>query len=110
ASYLHAEGFAAGEFRHGSTAILDPSCALIGMIDEASRQTVNKCLSDALQTESLRYVIGSHSDDITLLGPVVAEAFNTLAWLVSGQMLALMVGRERYVESDAPRGLRKIMI
>ncbi len=50
-------------------------------------------------------MIGGHIGDIPLLGPIVEEAFNTLAWLVSAQMIALHVGRARFVESDAPRGL-----
>ncbi|MGB8205224.1 MAG: hypothetical protein WCE83_11150 [Candidatus Baltobacteraceae bacterium] len=41
------------------------------------------------------------------LGPLAGEAFNTLAWLVTGQVLALGVGRARGVDSDAPRGLTK---
>src|SRR5665213_967779 len=40
ASYVHAEGFAAGEFRHGSSAILDASSAIIGIVDEVSREIV----------------------------------------------------------------------
>jgi glucosamine--fructose-6-phosphate aminotransferase (isomerizing) len=110
ASYIHAEGFSAGEFRHGSAAMLDPSCAIIGIVDEASRNVVNRPLVEALQAESLRYTIGGRIGDIPLLGPVVGEAFNTLAWLVAAQMLALYVGRARYVESDAPRGLAKTMV
>lgn len=110
ASYIHAEGFSAGEFRHGSAAMLDPSCAIIGIVDEASRNVVNRPLVEALQAESLRYTIGGRIGDIPLLGPVVGEAFNTLAWLVAAQMLALFVGRARYVESDAPRGLAKTMV
>ena len=31
ASYVHAEGFPAGEFRHGSSAMLDASTAIIGI-------------------------------------------------------------------------------
>jgi hypothetical protein len=58
----------------------------------------------------LRYVIGARIGDIPLLGPVVGEAFNTLAWLVAAQTIALYVGRARYVESDAPRGLAKTMV
>ncbi len=109
ASYIHAEGFAAGEFRHGSAAMLDASCAIIGIVDDVSREIVNRPLIEALQAESLRYVIGGHIGDIPLLGPVVSEAFNTLAWLVAAQMTALFVGRVRHVESDAPRGLTKSM-
>jgi glucosamine--fructose-6-phosphate aminotransferase (isomerizing) len=110
ASYIHAEGFSAGEFRHGSAAMLDPSCAILGIVDEVSRNVVNRPLVEALQAESLRYTIGGRIGDIPLLGPVVGEAFNTLAWLVAAQMLALYVGRARYVESDAPRGLAKTMV
>src|ERR1700730_9850352 len=32
ASYLHAVGFAAGEFRHGSVAMVDASCSVIGIV------------------------------------------------------------------------------
>jgi glucosamine--fructose-6-phosphate aminotransferase (isomerizing) len=110
ASYIHAEGFSAGEFRHGSAAMLDPSCAIIGIVDDVSRNVVNRPLVEALQAESLRYTIGGRIGDIPLLGPVVGEAFNTLAWLVAAQVLALYAGRARYVESDAPRGLAKTMV
>ena len=110
ASYIHAEGFSAGEFRHGSAAMLDATCAIIGIVDDVSRDVVNRPMVDALQAESLRYVIGGHIGDIPLLGPVVGEAFNTLAWLVAAQTTALFVGRASYVESDAPRGLSKTML
>jgi glucosamine--fructose-6-phosphate aminotransferase (isomerizing) len=110
ASYIHAEGFSAGEFRHGSAAMLDASCAIIGIVDEVARNVVNRPLVEAVQAESLRYVIGARLGDIPLLGPVTGEAFNTLAWLVAAQMIALYVGRARYVESDAPRGLLKAMV
>lgn len=110
ASYIHAEGFSAGEFRHGSAAMLDATCAIIGIVDDVSRNVVNRPMVDAVQAESLRYVIGGRLGDIPLLGPVVGEAFNTLAWLVAAQMTALYVGRSSYVESDAPRGLSKTML
>ncbi|HEY4439788.1 MAG TPA: SIS domain-containing protein [Candidatus Elarobacter sp.] len=107
ASYVHAEGFAAGEFRHGSSAMLDASTAIIGIIDEVSRDIVHRPLAEAAEAESARYAIGGHSGDIPVLGPATGEAFNTLAWLVAGQFLALSIGRANFVESDAPRGLRK---
>ncbi len=110
ASYIHAEGFSAGEFRHGSAAMLDPGCAIVGIVDEVSRDVVNRPMLEAVQAEAIRYVVGGHLGDVPLLGPVVGIAFNTLAWLVAGQMLALFVGRARYVESDAPRGLSKAMV
>jgi glucosamine--fructose-6-phosphate aminotransferase (isomerizing) len=110
ASYIHAEGFSAGEFRHGSSALLDASCAIIGIVDDYARNVVNRPMLEAAQAESLRYVIGGRLGEIPLLGPVTGIAFNTLAWLVAAQMIALHVGRARYVESDAPRGLAKMLV
>ncbi len=109
-SYLHAEGFAAGEFRHGSAALLDGASAILGIVDEASRGIVRRPLDEARRTESLRYTLGADLDEIPRLGPIVGEAFNTLAWLVTGQMLALEIGRARGVDSDAPRGLTKFVV
>ncbi|MBV8582785.1 MAG: SIS domain-containing protein [Candidatus Eremiobacteraeota bacterium] len=109
ASYVHAEGFPAGEFRHGSSAMLDRSCALIGILDETSRDIVERPMREAENAGALRFVIGGILGDIPLLGPQTGEAFNTLAWLVTGQALALFVGRAAGVDSDAPRGLTKFL-
>lgn len=109
ASYVHAEGFSAGEFRHGSAAILDGSCALLGIVDDVSRRVVEQPIRAAIAAGSTVYSIGGELDEVTLLGPVVDEAFNTLAWLVTAQMIALETGRARDVDSDAPRGQSKVL-
>jgi glutamine---fructose-6-phosphate transaminase (isomerizing) len=109
ASYIHAEGFSAGELQHGSAAMLDAGCAIIGIADDSSRHIVSKPLAEADEAECLRYVIGQRIADVPLLGPVIGVPFNTLAWLVAGQAIALYVGRARYVESDAPRGLVRFL-
>jgi len=110
ASYVHAEGFAAGEFRHGSSAMLDASSAIVGIVDDASREIVHRPLAEAAEAEAARYAIGTPDGDIALLGAATGDAFNTLAWLVTGQYLALSIGRANGVDSDAPRGLRKFML
>jgi glucosamine--fructose-6-phosphate aminotransferase (isomerizing) len=110
ASYLHAEGFAAGEFRHGSAAILDQATTLLGIVDDASRPIVRRPLEEAARTGSLRYTIGETIEGIPHLGARTGEAFNTLAWLVAGQMLALEAGRARGIDGDTPRGLTKFVV
>ncbi len=108
-SYVHAEGFAAGEFRHGSAAILDASTALVGVVDDPSREVVRRPLDEAERTESLRYTIGGAVAGVVRLGAETNEAFNTLAWLCAGQFLALEIGRARGVDGDHPRGLTKFV-
>lgn len=110
ASYIHAEGFSAGEFLHGSVAMLDAACVVIGIVDERSRNVVNRALTEAAKSEALPYVVGGRLGEIPLLGPIVDEPFNSLAWLVTAQELALHVGRARSIESDAPRGLVKALV
>jgi glucosamine--fructose-6-phosphate aminotransferase (isomerizing) len=110
ASYVHAEGFAAGEFRHGSSAMLDASSAIVGIVDDVSRAIVHRPLAEAAAAGAARCVIGIPDGDIALLGPLTGDPFNTLAWLVTGQYLALSIGRANAVDSDAPRGLRKFML
>jgi glucosamine--fructose-6-phosphate aminotransferase (isomerizing) len=109
ATYVHAEGFAAGEFRHGSAAMLDARVALIGVVDAASRDIVARPLAEAAAAGALRLTIGAELEGVTRLGPQVEEAFNTLAWTVTGQMLALAVSRLRGIDADAPRGLQKVL-
>jgi hypothetical protein len=90
--------------------MLDASSAIIGIVDDASRDIVHRPLAEAAEAEAARYVIGMRVGDIPLLGPATGDAFNTLAWLAAGQYLALSLGRANFVESDAPRGLRKFML
>jgi glucosamine--fructose-6-phosphate aminotransferase (isomerizing) len=109
ASYVHAEGCAAGEFRHGSSAVLDGTMAIVGIVDEASRAVVDRPLAEAVERGAIRYAIGARLGDVPLLGPRADAPFRVLAWLVAGQMLALELGRVRGVDSDAPRGLAKVL-
>jgi glucosamine--fructose-6-phosphate aminotransferase (isomerizing) len=111
ACYLHAEGFAAGEFRHGSVAMVDGSSAVIGIVDDDALAIVARPLREVEASGALRYTIGGpHVEGIERLGPSVEVPFNSLAWLVTAQMLALFVGRARGIESDAPRGLTKALV
>ena len=110
ASYMHAEGFPAGEFRHGSAAMIDSSRAIVGVVDERSDRLVRRALAEATKAGALGYVVGEASDDIPVLGPAFSGAFDPLSWLVTGQLLALDLGRARGVQSDAPRGLVKAIL
>ena len=107
ASYVHAEGFMAGEFRHGSSAVLDESIGVIGLGGDDAGGIVVRALERTASTGATRYTIGPAVPGIDAFGPVVAEAFAPLGWLVAGQLLAFQLGRERHVDSDAPRGLSK---
>jgi glucosamine--fructose-6-phosphate aminotransferase (isomerizing) len=111
ASYLHAEGFAAGEFRHGSVAMVDASCAVIGVVDKDALAIVERPMREVRDSDALCFSIGAGTiDDVPRLGPTVDDPYNTLAWLVTAQMIALHAARARHIDADAPRGLTKALI
>ena len=111
ASYLHAVGFAAGEFRHGSVAMVDASCSVIGIVDKDALPVVERPMREVRDSEALRYSIGSCPiEDVPSLGPPVDDPYNTLSWLVTAQMIALHAARARHIDADAPRGLTKAII
>jgi glutamine---fructose-6-phosphate transaminase (isomerizing) len=111
ATYLHAEGFEAGEFRHGSAAMVDGSTAAIGIVDRDGSPIVGRALRELESTGALLLAIGTTKiEGVPTLGPLVEDAYNTLAWLVTIQMLALYVARVRGVDSDTPRGLTKAVV
>lgn len=110
AAYMHAEGFSAGEFRHGSIAMVDASYAVIGIVDKDALAAVERPMREVRATDALRYLIGRcEIDGVQRLGPVVDDPYNTLAWLVTAQYLALSVARIARIDSDSPRGLTKAL-
>ncbi|MBV8655482.1 MAG: SIS domain-containing protein [Candidatus Eremiobacteraeota bacterium] len=111
ATYMHAEGFEAGEFRHGSAAMADPSTAAIGIVDRDGSPIVGAAMRDLAARGALRLVVGTEPiDGIERVGPIVDDPYNTLAALVTVQLLALHIARTRGVDSDAPRGLTKAIV
>jgi glucosamine--fructose-6-phosphate aminotransferase (isomerizing) len=109
ASYRHAEGFAAGEFRHGSTAILDATRGMVGIVDAASRGSVGAVLDVARAAHAIVASIGEELPAIPAFGLSAGGRFAPLSWIISGQLLALALARRSGIDSDTPRGLQKFL-
>jgi len=108
AAYVRAEGFAAGEFRHGSSAMLDANAFGIGLVDRDGAAAVGAALDAVADRGAARLAIGAVAlAGVARAGPIVDDAYDALAWLLTLQLLALYAARECGVDSDAPRGLTK---
>lgn len=91
--------------------MVDSSAVAIGIMDTDAFEIVGRPLREVGKTGALRFAIGALTiDGVVRLGPVVQDPYNTLAWLVTGQMLTLLTARARGIESDAPRGLTKALV
>lgn len=109
-SYMHAEGFAGGELKHGVIALVQPGtpCVVYAPNDE----TRDDILSGAMELKSrggLIIGIGSESDpvfDIHLATPDVGDAA-PLVNALPAQMLGYHIALRRGNDPDKPRNLAK---
>lgn len=109
ATYMHAEGFESGEFRHGSAAMIDASSALACLVDDDGRELALHALDDVRDRAGYVFAVGGALERCVRIGPDVDRAFTVLGWLVAVQCAALQTARVRGIESDTPRGLRKAL-
>lgn len=114
-SYIHAEGFPAGELKHGSIALLDPETPLVGI---ATASHVYEKVVSNIQEVRARDAhiivvategdqrIKEHADDIMYV-PATLEMFSPLLASVPLQLFAYHVAVARGCNVDQPRNLAK---
>jgi glucosamine--fructose-6-phosphate aminotransferase (isomerizing) len=115
-SYIHAEGYAAGELKHGPIALLDPEVPVVAVATRSA--TLAKTISNieevrsreapviALVTEGDTDVAPDLAEDIVRV-PACSEIVSPLVNVVPLQLLAYHVGIERGCDVDRPRNLAK---
>ncbi|MBI5876648.1 MAG: glutamine--fructose-6-phosphate transaminase (isomerizing) [Chloroflexi bacterium] len=114
-SYIHAEGYAAGELKHGPIAMLEPSIPVIAVA--TAGRTHEKLISNiqevrARQARVLAVVsegdetVRAHCDDV-LTVPATDEALSPLLAVVPLQLFAYHVAVALGRDVDQPRNLAK---
>jgi glucosamine--fructose-6-phosphate aminotransferase (isomerizing) len=109
-SYVHAEGFAAGELKHGVIALIEPGTpCLVFAPDDDTRTDI---LSGAAELKSRGgHIIGVGSVDDPLFDDFIAlpdaGIANPIVEAVPGQLLGYFAARERGNDPDRPRNLAK---
>lgn len=118
-SYVHAEGYAAGELKHGPIALLDSEMPVIALATEA--QTLAKTVSNveeawareapviAVVTEG-KNPFRSDLTDAVIEVPLCDELISPLVNTVPLQLLAYYIAVERGCNVDQPRNLAKSVV
>ncbi|MDP8949512.1 MAG: glutamine--fructose-6-phosphate transaminase (isomerizing) [Actinomycetota bacterium] len=114
-SYLPAEGYPAGEMKHGPIALVDEQCPVVAIFGEGLLR--EKTLSNVEETvaRGARVIAVAHKDDeaaqrvakVTLPVPAVPETLSPLVCAVPLQILAYHVAKARGLDVDKPRNLAK---
>jgi glucosamine--fructose-6-phosphate aminotransferase (isomerizing) len=114
-SYVHAEGFSAGEMKHGPLALIDQDMPVIAVATQS--ELFEKTLSNieearargakvlALCTQGERRLQGKAAWTLEL--PAVAEALSPVLNIVPLQLLAYHAAVRRGCDVDQPRNLAK---
>jgi len=114
-SYVHAEGYAAGEMKHGPISLLDAECPLVAV---ATRSSVyDKLVSNVMEgrARDARVIavategdpqIEHFADDICWV-PDTHEALSAVLAIIPLQLFAYHVAIARGTDVDQPRNLAK---
>lgn len=114
-SYLNANGYPAGELKHGPIALLDSRFPVVAFC--ANHQTEEKIASSLMEVKARgapvfaiasegQLQISSIADDLFLV-PNTIDIFAPFSSAVAGQLFAYYIAKERGCDIDQPRNLAK---
>lgn len=114
-SYIHAEGLAGGELKHGTLALVDSSLPVFAIAPQDALHPKMMSNLREIKSRSGRLIGIGNSDDSEfqslcedyLALPVISDALKPILAAVALQLLAYHVARVRGVDIDRPRNLAK---
>ncbi|MCP3891493.1 MAG: glutamine--fructose-6-phosphate transaminase (isomerizing) [Desulfobulbaceae bacterium] len=114
-SYIHAEGYASGELKHGPIALIDKDMPILALVpqDEVYQKSISN-VEEIKARQGRIILIGTEGDDhlknITddvIYLPKVAEAVNPILYTIPAQLLSYEIATKRGCDVDQPRNLAK---
>lgn len=110
-SYIHAEGFASGELKHGTIALIEDKTPVIAILTQErtashTRSNIQEVKSRGAQVLTIvSENLAKPGDDIVI--PTISELLLPLVSVVPAQLLAYYASLERGYNVDQPRNLAK---
>jgi glucosamine--fructose-6-phosphate aminotransferase (isomerizing) len=112
-SYIHAEGYPAGEMKHGPIALLDARVPVVSIAMPGT--VIEKVLSNAQEAKARdAQLIGVAPEgpdtelfDVLLPVPAVDELLSPLLTVIPMQLLSYHIAAHRGLDVDQPRNLAK---
>lgn len=116
-SYQHAEGYAAGEMKHGPIALINEYLPVICICTRTTDEVYEKMISNMREVEARhgRIIavatdgdrdVGAFAEDIIYV-PAIRDEFSPLVNVVALQLLAYYAAQARGTDIDKPRNLAK---
>jgi glucosamine--fructose-6-phosphate aminotransferase (isomerizing) len=117
-SYIHAEGYAAGELKHGPIALIDKDMPILGLVpkDKVYEKSISN-IEEIKARQGRLILIGSEGDrqlkkitDHVLYMPkttTMIPELNPILYTIPAQLLAYEIASLRGCDVDQPRNLAK---
>jgi glucosamine--fructose-6-phosphate aminotransferase (isomerizing) len=114
-SYIHAEGYAAGELKHGPIALIDRDMPVLALVpdDSVYKKTISN-VEEIKARQGRLVLIGTEGDehlasltDDVLYLPPIHEELNPLLYTIPAQLLSYEIANRRGCDVDQPRNLAK---
>ncbi len=114
-SYIHAEGYASGELKHGPIALIDKDMPILALApQDAVYQKSISNIEEIKARQGRLILIGTEgdqhlksiTDDIIYL-PKVLEELNPILYTIPAQLLSYEIASRRGCDVDQPRNLAK---
>ena len=117
-SYIHAEGYAAGELKHGPIALIDKDMPILGLVpkDKVYEKSISN-IEEIKARQGRLILIGSKGDrqlkKITEhvlympKAPTMVPELNPILFTIPAQLLAYEIATLRGCDVDQPRNLAK---
>lgn len=113
-SYINANGYPAGEMKHGPIALINENCPTVALC--ANKLTFDKLKSNLMEVKARSGLViaiaeqsqhvNEFADDIIRIPDTIDELSSILS-TVATQLLAYYIAKERGTEIDQPRNLAK---
>jgi glucosamine--fructose-6-phosphate aminotransferase (isomerizing) len=114
-SYIHAEGYAAGELKHGPIALIDKDMPVFAITPQDS--VYQKSISNVEEIKARQgriILLGTDGDehlktitDQIIYLPMVHEDINPILYTIPAQLLSYEIAARRGCDVDQPRNLAK---
>ncbi|MDO1605059.1 glutamine--fructose-6-phosphate transaminase (isomerizing) [Lactobacillus sp. YT155] len=110
-SYIHTEGFAAGELKHGTISLIEDKTPVIAYLNDQNTTGLTRGNIEEVQARGAHVLVISNQDDAQSDDQIVCFTINELLQplisVVPAQLLAYYASLQRGNDVDQPRSLAK---
>lgn len=114
-TYIHGEGYPAGELKHGPLALIDDNIPVVGILPPGP--SYNKTYNNLQEIRARGadvIILGANNDtqisdfeDKLLFNPIIDEELAPLLYIIDLQLLAYYISIKKNIDPDKPKNLAK---